>query len=369
MAWGGKGGQVDQLQQAAKSSEKKQQFATWRVDPKENAALQEKWKEDQGIVLKGMKPADGISSKDSSSLRWPKKDPITADTDYVSFQFYNYKPPFGRGEGEEISPDIDTNTSLGGASALYTQYTRTSKFGTGDKAKGYQNIILFMPEDIGSEMTGQWGAAGWGLAAKALMETAGTKNLDDISNAIGAGGEALAGGVKIGTYDLIMKGINGLTGGSADINQVMGGISGTIVNPNVEMMYQSPDLRTFTLNFKMVPRSSEEAAEIKRICTTFRRAMLPSYGGQALGGTVKNNGALLTIPKMVQPTFMSGNSPNEYIPQYKPCVISGVNINYTPDGAWAAYDGGSPVATNLSINFKETKLIFEQEVNMSGVTF
>lgn len=321
------------------------------------------------VLMQGMRPADGLNTGAEGSLRWPKKDPITADTDYVSFQFYNYKPPFGRGEGEEISPDIDNNTSLDDASSLYTQYTRTSKFGSGDKAKGYQNIILFMPEDLGSEMTGQWGATSWGLAAKALMETAGTKNLDDIPRALTAGGESLAGGVKIGTYELIMKGINGLTGGSANINQVMGGISGTIINPNVEMMYQSPDLRTFTLNFKMVPRSSEEAAEIKRICTTFRRAMLPSFGGQALGGTVKNNGALLTIPKMVQPTFMSGNSPNEYIPQYKPCVISGVNINYTPDGAWAAYEGGSPVATNLSIDFKETKLIFEQEVNMAGETF
>ncbi len=131
------------------------------------------------VKLTGMKPADGVNTADKGSLRWPLAPyEISDDTDYVSFQFYNYKPPFGRGEGEEISPpDPDNDTGLGNASSLYKGYTQNSNFGAGDKAKGYQNIILFMPEDIGSEMTGQWGAAGWGLAGKALMETAGTKEL------------------------------------------------------------------------------------------------------------------------------------------------------------------------------------------------
>ena len=224
-----------------------------------------------------------------------------------------------------------------------------------------------MPEDLGSEMKGQWGAAGWGLAAQSLLKTVGTK--DNLAEAVTTSLAGLNSALKIGVYEGVTTAVNGITGGEADINQVMGGISGTIINPNVEMMYQAPDLRTFTLNFKMVPRNAKEAVEIRKICTTFRRAMLPSFGGQAWAGMAKNVGGLLTIPKIVQPTFMSGSSPNEYIPQYKPCVISGVTINYTPDGAWAAYKGGSPVATNLSIDFKETKLIFEQEVNMEGVTF
>ena len=342
------------------------------------------------VKLTALMPADGVNTGDSTSLRWPKELPITANTDYVSFQFYNYNPPFGKGELDDIgdvqgsplatagaatppAPAADAatgdsnETPLGSASALYKGYTKTSVYGPKNKAKGYQNIILFMPEDLGSEMKGQWGAAGWGLAAQSLLKTVGTK--DNLAEAVTTSLAGLNSALKIGVYDGVTKAVNGLTGGSADINQVMGGITGTIINPNVEMMYQAPDLRTFTLNFKMVPRNAKEAVEIRKICTTFRRAMLPSFGGQAWAGMAKNVGGLLTIPKIVQPTFMSGSSPNEYIPQYKPCVISGVTINYTPDGAWAAYKGGSPVATNLSIDFKETKLIFEQEVNMEGVTF
>ena len=342
------------------------------------------------VKLTALMPADGVNTGDSTSLRWPKELPITANTDYVSFQFYNYNPPFGKGELDDIgdvqgsplatagaatppAPAADAatgdrnKTPLGSASALYKGYTKTSVYGPKNKAKGYQNIILFMPEDLGSEMKGQWGAAGWGLAAQSLLKTVGTK--DNLAEAVTTSLAGLNSALKIGVYEGVTKAVNGITGGEANINQVMGGISGTIINPNVEMMYQAPDLRTFTLNFKMVPRNAKEAVEIRKICTTFRRAMLPSFGGQAWAGMAKNVGGLLTIPKIVQPTFMSGSSPNEYIPQYKPCVISGVTINYTPDGAWAAYKGGSPVATNLSIDFKETKLIFEQEVNMEGVTF
>ena len=55
---------------------------------------------------------------------------------------------------------------------------------------------------------------------------------------------------------------------------------------------------------------------------------------------------------------MTGNELNEYVTQYKPCAITGVDINHTPDGAWAAYKGGAPVATEIKISFKELKLIF-----------
>ena len=66
---------------------------------------------------------------------------------------------------------------------------------------------------------------------------------------------------------------------------------------------------------------------------------------------------------------MTGNTLNEYVTQYKPCAITGVEINHTPDGAWAAYKGGAPVATELKIAFKELKLIFSQEIATDGASF
>lgn len=62
-------------------------------------------------------------------------------------------------------------------------------------------------------------------------------------------------------------------------------------------------------------------------------------------------------------TFMKGNDTHYNVAQFKPCAISKVRVSYTPDGMYSTYVDGSPVATELSINFIESKLIFKGEVS------
>ena len=133
-------------------------------------------------------------------------------------------------------------------------------------------------------------------------------------------------------------------------------------------MYDAPELRGFNLNFKMMPRSKAEANHINAICQTLKRAMLPSWGGQTkIGGKNERTGSLMTIPKIVSAKFMTGNKLNPFITQFKPCAITNVNINYTADGTYATYADGSPVATMLQVQFKELKLVFEDEIPLSDV--
>jgi hypothetical protein len=47
-----------------------------------------------------------------------------------------------------------------------------------------------------------------------------------------------------------------------------------------------------------------------------------------------------------------------------------VSANFTPDGAYATYEDGSPVATELTVSFIETKLIFSEEIlDSKGASF
>ena len=71
----------------------------------------------------------------------------------------------------------------------------------------------------------------------------------------------------------------------------------------------------------------------------------------------------IRVPRLCKFTFMTGNKPHEYLTQFKPCAMSGVTVNFTPDNTYATYSDGSPVATELRINFQETKLIFAGEVD------
>ena len=70
----------------------------------------------------------------------------------------------------------------------------------------------------------------------------------------------------------------------------------------------------------------------------------------------------LRVPHLCKFTFMKGNKPHQWLAQYKPCAISNVVVNYTPDNTYATYSDGSPVATEIRLNFQETKLIFSDEV-------
>ena len=63
---------------------------------------------------------------------------------------------------------------------------------------------------------------------------------------------------------------------------------------------------------------------------------------------------------------MRGSNRNRFLPRYKMCAITDVNVNYTPDNVYATIDRNMPVATELKISFMETKLVFSEDVKERG---
>ena len=315
-------------------------------------------KDSSTIVWARPRVNDGKVGNISNTIRYPSEAPISNDTDYVSIDFFNYQPPFGKGEKGTYTP-VSGDT---GAGQLYENYHHSIGDGLAkNKAEGYKSILLFMPEDVQAQTGANWGGVGVGVGQANAASLIGTKS--GMGKAWGGTWEAFRGGLKTTGFSMTKSAMNAIMGGSLTTNQLMGGVSGTIINPNVELMYEAPELRGFNLNFKMMPRSKKEANNINAICQTLKRAMLPSWGGQTkIGGKHERTGALMTIPKIVSCKFMTGNKLNPFITQFKPCAITNVNINYTADGTYATYDDGSPVATLLSVQFKELKLVFEQEI-------
>ena len=105
--------------------------------------------------------------------------------------------------------------------------------------------------------------------------------------------------------------------------------------------------------------------------------MLPSFslGGAPVLGfgesdtkDVNENRALeasfIKVPKVCQVTYMRGEKQHPHLPAYKMCAITDVAVNYTPDGNYAVYNDGMPVATELKVSFMETKLLFSEDVDI-----
>ena len=99
--------------------------------------------------------------------------------------------------------------------------------------------------------------------------------------------------------------------------------------------------------------------------------MLPQYKlGEGTKVFGMENDALqagfIQVPKVCAVNFMRGSARNSYLPRYKMCAITDVNVNYTPDGVYATFNRSSPVAVELKISFMETKLVFSEDIEERG---
>lgn len=298
-------------------------------------------------------PAGGANPTSGNTwLRYPD-DMVASNTDYVFFQFGKYNPPF------------TTDTSgLSGLNAYNKSSTDFKPIAIGsNKALG---IILPMPQDIGTELRGNWEAKSFSRVGKtAIAGLAG--NLDEAGRAftdVKGNIDAILGALKTAGLNKIPG-----VGGNVTMNDFTGSTQGIILNPNAETLYGSPDLREIGMTFKLVPRNETESKRLYEIYQTFRSAASPTYGADGdyvPGGKddKKISGEnFIRVPHLCQFTFMKGDKAHPYIIQYKPCAITRVQVNYTPDGTYATYDDGAPVALELQLGFQETKLIYSTEIS------
>ncbi len=333
-------------------------------------------------TLKGRKPT-------ASTLRWPM-DTIGTGTDYVFFQFGKYPAPFGRDEqalktklgqtdDKYTKSELSKNYNETDAMAAYKNYAWGESLDPdADGSLGY-NIMLPMPQDLSTELQQQWQGKQFTATGRAAVAALAAGNFAHASNVVSnIAGSAKALQTALNTT--VLNSIPGV-GGAFEFNDISGSTRGIVINPNAELLYDSPEMREIGMIFKMVPQSREEAITVRKICQAFRKAALPHWGGKG-GDLVKNTPGLkkntsidqtaegnwIRVPNLCKFTFMKGATEHPYITQFKPCAISNVEVNYTPDGTYATYEDGAPIATELRVNFMETKLIFSQEITLEPGT-
>ncbi len=292
--------------------------------------------------------------KKEASLRYPDtiKDSMT---DYVLFEFGKYKPPY-------------SSASSLSSRSKYDGYMNSANIDT--RSTDLSPIILYMPQDISSDIKQNWnGKSVSNIGRAALKAKSGNINAGDYNVTQGLR-NALDSAIA-GTLNMIPG-----VGGNLTLNDVTSSTRGVIINPNVEILFDSPELREFSLKFKMTPHDPGEAASVRAICNTFRKASLPVFNSPSTSYTDTNGktkdlvgGLTIGVPKMCKVNFMMGSGLHPWLPQYKTCAITKVSVNYAPDGVYATFEDGSPVATELQVSFLETKLVFAEEITINGASY
>tara|TARA_A100000164_G_scaffold377975_1_gene418477 strand:- start:682 stop:1953 length:1272 start_codon:yes stop_codon:yes gene_type:complete len=321
---------------------------------------------------------------DPQSIRFPADIASGGDSAYVLFSFYKYMPPFGNKKGfkQGLQQVKKNGTKVVLKDQQYVNenlaaYNRGGVLTEDYEKVGLPQLMLYMPSDIQDAYKADWQGKAFGSITSGLLASAGTEGVgNSLRSALKTANSAAQNLPVNAAASLITSLAKGVTGDQINASDVFGGISGVIKNPNVELLFQKMNLRTFDLTFKMSPYDAEEGENIRNIVNTFKKAMLPSYdlGDRKVFGFEKNqnsfgsggdpalNASFIAVPSVCYVQFMHGGDRNTYVPKYKMCAITDVGVNYTPDGNFATFQGGAPVATELKISFMETKLIFAEDI-------
>jgi hypothetical protein len=143
--------------------------------------------------------------------------------------------------------------------------------------------------------------------------------------------------------------------------------TGSVLNPNMELLFKGPSLRTFSFDFQFRPRFPDEAVAIKEIIRIFKRNMAVQRSSTEL---------FLTTPNIFTIKYVSGGASDPlddghpFMNRFKPCMLSGFTVNYTPDSNYMTYDDGSMTGYDVGMTFQEIVPIYaDEQANAGGTGF
>lgn len=135
---------------------------------------------------------------------------------------------------------------------------------------------------------------------------------------------------------------------------------GMAYNPNLTLILSGPDLRSHQFTWTLAAKNFSESKQIKEIIQELRKAMLPS---SADGFIYKYpNYALIRI-----------HPQNDFLYKFKPCVITGMSVNYAGAGSPSFMPGEvmgnhPPTIVELTLTFQEIEVVIRENVE-SGDEF
>ena len=174
-------------------------------------------------------------------------------------------------------------------------------------------------------------------------------------------GTANAGAVINAT---IARSLLSRIGINVDTEQFITRETGAAINPNLELLFGGPQLRTFSFLFNFAPNDKEEAREVRMIQRWFRQGML------AQKTTNFGNGGSLFLgsPNVFRVCYKNNKRRIKGLNTFKICAVTSVEVDFTPDGVYQSYEDekavSMPVRSTMKVTFNELTPIFANDYNL-----
>ena len=257
-------------------------------------------------------------------LRYPEK--MSEDQDAIKFKILDYKPR----EWDKDQPGVLKERSRKDASL--------DKINMG-------SVILPMPGGLKDNNTQDWGSADLNplKAVGAQLAMAACKG----GNEVGSLMQNLAN--DMGSSDMERTAQQLIAGQVVGEGGQLIKRQGAVINPNVELLFNSPKLREFNFTFNLSPRNPKEAQTIRQIIRTFKQSSAPRR-------TIK--GYFLRTPLIYQISYIN-NAFN--LNRFKECAMTSFQTDYTPNGNYSTFRDGTMTQYKISMTFQELDPVFNDD--------
>jgi hypothetical protein len=261
-----------------------------------------------------------------------------------------FKRPKSKGPAPLSTVDINAR-----ATKTLAKNYKDSNIGFGRKTHRTTNAIrLYMPDSLSWNFRNQFGDVSLsGIPGTALAQAI-------------ASGPALANSLIEGYQK---SGITGLLASlnskearaaAAPLAEVIGdkipGVGsglltsalGVAVNPQIDVIYQSPSLREFIFDYLFAPRNAQESAMVSDIIKLFKFHASPEILSTGFGRYF--------IPPSEFDIEFSVNT----MGKISTCVLEEVTVDYAPSGASFYRSDDQPVNTHMTLRFKELEFMTKE---------
>ena len=173
-------------------------------------------------------------------------------------------------------------------------------------------------------------------------------------------------------------------GQAVQANNLLTRSTGAILNPNLELLFNGPQLRQFSFSFDMVAREGKskngnenEAEIIKKIIYFFKAYMAVRDNIGDLGQIGDENqsiGVFLNSPYVFKIRYLKGHSSSlkedinslkehKSIGKIKMCALQSCSVDYTPMGTYMTFDDddATMVMYRITLQFKELTPIYASD--------
>ena len=226
------------------------------------------------------------------------------------------------------------------------------------------SIAIYLPADVKDATSASYNNAAEmgviGLAAAGAVNFTNAMARNDFS----AASSSLLGSAKGVILEAAKRMGSEFVGGLSGVDpEALTGFAnkafGQATNPFMEVIFEKVGMRTFSYNFTFSPRNPDETEDVQKIIKMFRFHMLPELQGA--------NERFLTLPSTFDIHYMYQMEAevaheNQFYSKIATCVLSGVDVDYTPNGV-KSFASGAPTQIKMGLNFMETEMLTKQHVD------